>query len=196
LRPKLEIGLAILTGVLFVAFGIASNASKVAFAIPCIALWGAYATWRVLRGERKRLGLTFEGFWSASIVPGLMVLGIVAIAIARRAWLGWTSPPRETWLLLLIYPPWGLVQQMLVQVFVAQNVSVLGVPRAVVIVLGALLFGAVHAPDWTLVAITTFSGLIWTWCFLRRPTLIPIALAHGWSGAFMYTWILDRSALH
>jgi membrane protease YdiL (CAAX protease family) len=84
---------------------------------------------------------------------------------------------------------------MLVQVFVAKNAMTLGVPRAGAIVLGAFVFGIVHAPDWTLVAITAFSGLVWTWCFLRRPTLFPLALAHGWSGAFVYTWILDRSAL-
>lgn len=196
MRARLELVFAVLTGAIFVAFGIASSASRVYFAVPCIAAWGGYAVWRASRGERKELGLTFDDFWRASIVPGLGVLAIVALALARRVWLGWSPPPNETWLLLAIYPPWGLVQQMLVQVFVARNLARFGVQRHVVIALAAILFGAVHAPDWTLVGVTTLSGLVWTWCFLRHPTLIPIALAHGWSGAFLYTWILDRSALH
>jgi hypothetical protein len=194
--PRIELAAAALTGVLFVVFGLVSNASKVVFAVPCIAAWGAYAIWRVSRGERRALGLTLDGIARASSVPAAMVLAIVALSIVRKISIGWTPPPKETWLLLLIYPPWGLVQQMIVQVFVAKNLSTLGVPRALVVPIGALVFGAVHAPDWTLVAITAPAGLVWTWWYLRHPTLIPIAIAHGWSGAFVYTWILDRSALH
>lgn len=194
--PRTELAFAALTGVLFVVFGLVSSASKVFFAVPCIAAWGAYAIWRTARGHQKELGLTLDGIGRASTVPAAMVLATVVVSIVRRIWLGWTAPPPETWLLLLIYPPWGLVQQMIVQVFVARNLVLLGVPRPLVVPIGALVFGAVHAPDWTLLAITAPAGLVWTWWFLRHPTLIPIAIAHGWSGAFVYTWILDRSALH
>jgi membrane protease YdiL (CAAX protease family) len=65
----------------------------------------------------------------------------------------------------------------------------------VTVYFAAIVFGAVHAPDWTLVGLCAVAGLVWTWCYLRHPTLLPLALAHGWSGAFVYTWILDRSAL-
>jgi hypothetical protein len=196
MRARLELAFAGLTGVLFVTFALVSNASKVFFAAPCIVLWSAYAIWRTAKGERRELGLTFEGLGRASIVPGAMVLAVIAISVARRVWLGWTPPPSETWLLLLIYPPWAFVQQLIVQVFVAKNLAALGMPAFFVVVTSAIVFGAVHAPDWTLVELCTGAGLVWTWWFRKHPTLIPLAIAHGWAGAFVYGWILERSALN
>lgn len=184
--PRTELALAALTGVLFVVFGLVSSASKVVFAVPCIALWGAYGIYR--RKEISWLGRPRD-----YTVPIALVVAIVAIAIAKR---GIANPPRETWLLLLLYPPWGLVQQMIVQVFVARNLRTLGLSAWLVVPFAAIVFGAVHAPDWTLVAITTGAGLVFTGWYLRHPALVPLALAHGWSGAFVYTWILNRSALH
>lgn len=75
--PRTELALAALTGVLFVVFGLVSNTSKVVFAVPCIAPWGAYGIYR--RKEIAWLGLPRD-----YTVPLALVAGIVAISIAKR----------------------------------------------------------------------------------------------------------------
>jgi membrane protease YdiL (CAAX protease family) len=72
--------------------------------------------------------------------------------------------------LLLLYPVWGLFQQLMVQGIVARPLA-LGirpvVSRPIAVVLASLLFGAVHPPDITLLAATAIMGLAFTPLYLR-----------------------------
>ena len=98
--------------------------------------------------------------------------------------------------LFLLYPIWGVVQQLLVQGMVAANLSDapggLGSPYAVTPI-AAVLFGAVHVPNWKLTAATFAMGLAFTPLYLRHRNLWPLGLYHGWLGALFYVWVLDRN---
>jgi membrane protease YdiL (CAAX protease family) len=97
--------------------------------------------------------------------------------------------------LLILYPVWGLFQQLLVQGIVVRPLA-LGVTPVVspatAIALSAALFGAVHLPDTTLAAATAVMGLVFTPFYLRWNNLWPLGLFHGWLGVTFYFWCLGR----
>lgn len=94
--------------------------------------------------------------------------------------------------LLVLYPLWGLVQQVLVLGLLVHNALALGAPRPAAVALAAAGFAAVHAPDWTLCAATALLGLINAVLFFRYRNVWPLALLHGWLGALFYRWVLAR----
>lgn len=94
--------------------------------------------------------------------------------------------------LLVLYPLWGIVQQLLVLGMLAHNLDVLGVRRPMVLAVAAFGFAAVHVPDWPLVGATALLGLVNALLFFRHRNLWPLALLHGWLGALFYRWVLDR----
>jgi len=130
--------------------------------------------------------------WAASW-PCVAVFGAAAAAmLGFRLLRRWMPLPAGFLAVLALYPLWALVEQFLVQALFAANLRQLGVPRSGVVGTAALLFGLVHAPDWTLVGLCTAAGALWTFLFLQRPNLIPLALAHGWLGALAYYLVLGR----
>jgi membrane protease YdiL (CAAX protease family) len=61
-----------------------------------------------------------------------------------------------------------------------------------VIPVGALLFGLAHWPDGVLMATTFLLGVVFIPMYLRWRNLWPLGVYHGWLGALMYFWILQR----
>jgi hypothetical protein len=94
--------------------------------------------------------------------------------------------------LLLLYPLWGLVQQLLVLGVVAGNVLALGGSRRLALAIAAPGFAAVHVPDWPLCGATALLGAVCCLLFLRWRNLWPLGVLHGWLGACFYRWVLGR----
>jgi membrane protease YdiL (CAAX protease family) len=94
-------------------------------------------------------------------------------------------------LLAVLYPAWGLVQQVLVQGMVVRNLEGALSPPAIAVAAG-LLFGAVHLPHVALAAATALLGAVFTLIFLRSRNVWPLGLCHGWLGVLFYAWVLAR----
>lgn len=167
------------------------------WALPLLAVWAVYLVARAVRrpdlwvewGLRPtgwRHGLAWHG--------GAMVaaLSVVAAVGAVRASL---ALPTHAWVLLLLYPPWALCQQFVLQNVVVANAAVVGIKRAWLPFLGMLLFGAAHLPDLRLAGLTALGGLLWTGLWLRARNLWLLALGHAAVGTFAFLWVLGRDPL-
>lgn len=157
---------------------------------------GAFVTYAAVRLRRAEV----RAAW------GVQRRGLAACARAALAWfvrgvfamaaVGWARGTLVLDLhllpLLLLYPLWGFVQQVLVLGLVAANLDRLGVARGIVLASAALGFAAVHLPDWPLCAATAMLGLLNAALFFRHRNVWPLALLHGWLGALFYRWVLAR----
>ncbi len=101
-----------------------------------------------------------------------MPFGVLAI-ISLIA-IGWYQNTLNiTWHILpilLLYPFWGIIQQFLVIGLIAGNLNDLKsvkVSNYVIILLTALLFGAIHAPYWWLVIGTFVLALFYGFVYLE-----------------------------
>lgn len=160
----------------------------------CAALWLAYVLTRARRAPAilAQWGLRLDNLAGASVrsLP-LFVLAVVLL-LGYRILKGWRPLPLASLPLFVLYPAWGLGQQLLIQALFAANLRRLGLAPALIVPLAAAVFGLMHVPDWTLAALTAAAGAAWATLFLWTPNLIPLALSHGWLGTLVYYWVLAR----
>jgi hypothetical protein len=192
-RSKLEIAAVILTGATFLVFENVLHL-KLPFLITCTLLWSIYLVRRILQ---DRTVLADWGLRRDTLRPAaLLCLGFFAVAAGTfacyRLWKGWLPLPATALVVLALYPIWGFIQQFVVQALVTKNLDRLGVNKALIVPIAAVLFGLAHLPDWPLVGLCFVAGLAWSATFLWRPNLIPIAITHAWLGTLTYYWILER----
>ena len=193
-RQLAEIGAVVLTGAgQFAATSL--DASSVY--IPAVmASWGGYVGYRAATEPGFLRDAGFSGqnagrAWRDATLFAAGAVGGMAIIGASRGTLdtdGLLVP------LLVLYPAWGLTQQFLVQSMLTRNLAAAGLPAAAIPPVSAAAFGAVHVPNWDLVAATTFAGAAFTHLYQRDGTLWPLGVYHGALGAFAYVWVLDRQS--
>ena len=194
-RAAAEIGAVVLTGVGHLA---ASEAGLSGAYIPVVvAGWGGYVGYRAATepGTLAELGFTGERLGRAARDVGLLSAGAVLAMGAVGAANGSLHVDRTLGVLLVLYPAWGLTQQMLVQGYVTRHLADAGLPAPAVVPVTAAAFGVVHVPNWPLVGATTALGAAFTPLYLRDRTLWPLGVAHGALGALFYVWVLDRDPL-
>jgi hypothetical protein len=167
---------------------------KLQFLIPCAALWMGYFLHRLAKERTlaKEWGIRLDNVRAAA--PPL--LGVFAgSALGLFVWhlaVGGGAIPAGAWVLFLIYPVWSFLQQFVLQALVASNLERLGLARAAIVPIAAVLFGLAHLPDWPLAALCAVAGLAWTALYLRCRQLPLLALTHAWLGALAYYWVLQR----
>ena len=161
--------------------------------------WACFVAVRGFRHPRvfRQWGFRSENLLRASAIPAVL-LGAAALALGAYAFAqGRFVLPLDAVLLFLLYPVWGLAQQFLALGVAVQNlelVPALGRPWLLAVI-GAALFGAVHAPDWWVVAATFLLELILVPVFLRYRNLWPLGVLHGWLGVLFYLLGLGRNVL-
>lgn len=192
----LEMGAVALTGAGHLTFS-ALDASR--WFIPIASLsWGGYLAYRTRtqEGFLQDVGLGRRGLRGAFRDASFVALGSTALMAGAGALQGTLDLDPDLLPLFLLYPAWGLVQQVLVQGMVVANLSEakrrLGSPYVVTPV-AAGLFGMVHLPNWKLTAATATLGFAFTPLYLRHGNLWPLGLYHGWLGALFYFWVLDKN---
>ena len=167
--------------------------------LACVG-WGGYVLLRLRQDPTRLASWGFarahsRGAWIATTAIALPAIAAMAGMGLARDQLTFRG---ALWATLALYPLWGLVQQTLVQVFVARSLrhapSPLGADASVVLI-SALLFAAVHAPQVELMGATLLLGGAFTAIYLRWPNLWPLGLWHGWLGAFFYAWVLGKFPL-
>jgi uncharacterized protein len=155
--------------------------------------WLAYVVHRARTpGVLARWGLTRANLGpcarAAAVALATGAAAIAAIGLARGTFvLDLALVP-----LLLAYPLWGWIQQLLVLGIVVRGLEDLGCARAALVPIGAVGFAAVHVPDWPLCAATLTLGVVCCALFLRYRNLWPLGVLHGWLGALFYRCVLAR----
>jgi membrane protease YdiL (CAAX protease family) len=170
---------------------------KLFFIILSILAWAGY----VIFQSRKAPGiLWYWGFRTDNfkeVIIKILPFGIVSlIAFFVVGYyqgtmnLNWNIIP-----ILILYPIWGIVQQLLVIGLVGgnlQDMKEIRINKFVIIALTALLFGLVHFPFYWLMAATFFLALLYGFIYLKSRNLYVLGLFHGWLGCLFYYTVLDR----
>ena len=195
MRFWLECGAVLLTGLLFLGF--VSVGAKGLFIGLASLSWIGYIFRRVRQDSTLwvRWGFHVENLRAAFFWPTVFFV----VGVALMAWYG-TANGRMLWpghmfVLFLLYPLWGILQQFLVQALGVANLMTLFPKQGWMVALpvGVVLFSLVHYPDgWLLMGATGIMACVFIPCYLRDRNLWPLGLYHGWLGTFFYLWVLGR----
>lgn len=191
-RPALEVGAVVLTALLqFVFYDLLPG--RGIFLLTVVIAWVAYVVTSIRRRPEalRELGLAREGLASSAAAAGAIFFvgaGICFVVASRRGSV--VVSPNMLWTALL-YPVWGLLQQVLVQGVVVRHLS-RALPRTVVVLVAGALFGLVHLPHLALSGATAVLGVAFTIVFLRHRNVWALGLCHGWLGVLFYFWVLGR----
>jgi membrane protease YdiL (CAAX protease family) len=91
----------------------------------------------------------------------------------------------------ILYLPWALLQQFLLQFYLAGRLQLL-LPFRLAIIGTALAFSAVHFPRVLVMALTCIAGVFWAMNYCRYRRLLPLAVSHALLGSTVHYWILGR----
>jgi hypothetical protein len=191
-RSTLEVSAAGLTAALhFVFYEILPG--RGAFIVVTILAWLIYVASRIRRepSSLHEFGLSKRGLRGSSVASAVVLIVGASFCILvglGRATLRFTP---DMLILALLYPLWGLEQQLLVQGMVVRNL----VPRfstAAVAAVAGVLFGLVHLPHLALAIATAVVGAVFALIFLRWRNIWALGVCHGWLGVFFYFWVLGR----
>src|SRR5262249_37578434 len=146
----LELGLVLLTAVLHFVFQGALHLDG-PYIAAAVLFWTGYLLFRVRVPEQAQAW----GLRRDTLVPSLFANGLV-IALGALGMIGYGAlrgrggpPPSSLYFLLVFYPVWGLIQQFIICALVGKNLEAIFGSRGWAVVVGAILFGAVHLPNWT-----------------------------------------------
>jgi hypothetical protein len=185
------------TAALNFAFMEAGPRSSPAFIAGTCVFWVLFVIVRVSRDKRilRTWGFRADNLWEAALIPAAVFALGVAGCGAYGFWYGTLHFPGHALVLLLLYPVWGVIQQFLVLGVVVGNLERLRILRArkpLLILIGAILFGLVHAYDPRLVPVTFLLELLIIPLYFKDRNLWPLGVLHGWLGVFVYLWVLNR----
>lgn len=94
----------------------------------------------------------------------------------------------------LRYPLWSLVQQWLLMAVIVPRLHAFIAPRAPLALAAGLVFGMMHAPNFTLMLATAGGGTAWAWLGLRHRALLPLVASHAVLGLCLL-WLVPASLL-
>ena len=194
IRPLLELGALALTASLHLLWP-SLGLSRALLVLPLVVGWLSYFAlrWRLKPKLIADLGFRRQGLWESARLCGLLIL----VAAPAMLTYGWWHEAELTWafgLTLLVYPVWGLVQQLLLQGLISHNLDKY-LPVAATTLISSTLFGLVHWNEPILVGATFLLGLVLTPLYLKHRNLWALGVAHGWLGSLIYPLVLLREPL-
>jgi hypothetical protein len=171
---------------------------QMVFTIAAILFWIAFVGVRVHRDRSvlRGWGFTGQGFWhGVRMLLPYSAVGLVATLgyglVAKTLIFSW-----RFFLLLALYPAWGLVQQFLVVGLLAGNLRKGGrLPEGVIILVIAVLFAAIHLPSIPLVVVAGVMIAITTSVYFKTANLYSLGLFHGWIACLSYFFVLGHDPL-
>jgi membrane protease YdiL (CAAX protease family) len=150
-------------------------APRTAVAVPVVLVLGLALVRAFRTGE---WGFTRRAFLPALSQTAVMTT-IAAAAIAFAGWrIGSWHDAHDAWSRLVLLIPWALGQQLVLQTALLRDAQ-RAAGRSGGILVAALVFGALHAPNPFLIAATFVSALVWCWQYDRHPHVVPPALSHA-----------------
>lgn len=152
-----------------------------------------YLTFRVAHGKRVLLrewGFKKENFLASFRfqLPYLVVITIVLFGVG--IWLGNMPLPPSFFIVLLLYPLWGLAQQFALQNFLVRNLTSLLPNPFLRAVVSSLFFSLSHIPNTSLVLLSFFAGVFLTLIYTRVSNIWAIGITHGVLGTLAVYLVL------
>jgi len=157
--------------------------------------WLAYLIY-FIRTDKEQLtewGFRKEGFRESILLLWPFALAAVVLFAVYGYYSGKMIVSWHIFLSLLMYPIWGIAQQFIILGLVAGNLRN-RLPLIWVILITALLFSAVHFPNYWLMGGTLILALVYTNVYLKYNNLWALGIIHGWLGSFFYFFILGKDA--
>jgi membrane protease YdiL (CAAX protease family) len=195
-RRVLEISAVILTAI--GKFIFMDNLNwRFPFVAVAIISWLNYIIYR----KRKQPGITkYWGFRTdnfKSVLKKVLPFGLLAVVtfFAVGFYRGTLNISWHIIPILILYPVWGTIQQFLLIALTAGNLQEMKnqkLNKGGIILLSALLFGAIHYPFLWLMLATFILALFYGWIYLSERNIYVLGLFHGWLGGFFYYTVLER----
>lgn len=191
-----EVLAAVMTGVLHPLTAHVFEAKGVFILVAAVG-WSFYI-WLRVRGDKRAIrvwGLSADGLRPTARIAAVFAIAATAVMAVVAVSRGSLQFHADMIPLVLLYPVWGLIQQVLVQGMVVGNLiscyPYLSRSTSVVVAAG-LLFGAVHLPDPVLTVASALVGGLFAAVFVRHRNVWPLGFAHGVLGVPFYFWVLER----
>jgi len=167
------------------------------FITAAIIFWVSYIIYRSRKqpGILKYWGFRMNNFFS--VIKRLLPLGFVAVIAFVGVGL-YQNTLNVTWHIipiLILYPLWGVIQQFLLIGLTVGNLQDFPerkFDKALVILIAALLFGAIHYPFTWLMIATFFLAVVYGWIYWKERNLYVLGIFHGWLGGIFYYTVLGR----
>ena len=168
-----------------------------------LAAGGAWIYYIVARIRRRPELIHSWGFSSKNLKKTfLIVMPVTAAAVAGAAIYGFVSGALllhwHMWIIFLLYPAWGVIQQFLLVVLVAGNLDRMSrgkFPRLLIVMPTAVLFAIVHIPVPLLMAVTFFMGIFTTTMYLRYRSVWALGVFHGLFATALYFFVMGQDPL-
>lgn len=175
-------------------------------AVPAVLALALMINSHRVRGETWReLGFAAAHFWRALRLLALPTLLACAALAALGYWAGSFHRTSHFYSNLFFLPAWALIQQYALQGFVYRRVrSILAAAdkparQRLAIIVTAIIFALAHAPNVTLMLLTLFGALGWSWVYERAPNLYALAISHALVSLLLMTalpaWLLDSMSV-
>jgi membrane protease YdiL (CAAX protease family) len=195
-RRILEISAVILTAIGKFIFMDCLN-WRFPFVALAIISWVSYIIYRKSKqpGVTKYWGFRTDNF--KTVLKKVLPFGILALITFFGIGF-YKGTLNITWHIipiLILYPIWGTIQQFLLIALTAGNLQDLKgqkFNKGIIILLSALLFGAIHYPFVWLMTATFILAMFYGWIYLSQRNLYVLGLFHGWLGGIFYYTVLDR----
>lgn len=147
----------------------------------------------LVRHERVRsLGFHTQDFGTCMRRFGPALIGLAVALFGVGLLLGTIRPLGYEHALgaFALYLPWGLFQQYLLNGYFLKRFEMTLAPTAAG-VLTAMLFCAVHTPNWFLMLVTLVGGYGAVWVYQRHKNLYFLGLAHAVIGTLLFMVVPD-----
>ena len=170
---------------------------KLFFITIAILSWAGYLLRRKLKDPEilHEWGFRTDNFKEVlkMVLPfgiGAVLIFFIIGSIQNTLNLTWHIIP-----ILVIYPVWGVIQQFLIIGLVEGNLldqNAISIPKSVVVIFTAILFGLLHYPYWWLVLGTFILALFYGFIYIRSRNLYVLGLFHGWLGGIFFYTVVGR----
>ena len=165
------------------------------FTLGAIAFWVIFVLLRHKADPSilRRWGFTRARLGEASLLCGIAFVASAAFCVIFGLVSGNTLINWNLALLLLVYPPWGMIQQFLLVALLADNLMALTRERSsepAVAMLTAVVFAGIHFPETPLMIATFFLGATTTLIFFRTRNIWLIGVLHGWFATLFYFLVM------
>jgi hypothetical protein len=166
---------------------------RLPFIICTLAAWSTYAVSRP-RAIRAYWGFRTDNF--GVVLRLLAPLAVISAAsfiaiglIKNKLNITWHILP-----IMLFYPVWGTIQQLLCVGLVTGNLQDMSKPLNGLhnMLVTATLFSIMHYPDTMLMAGTFVLALVYSLVYQKQRNIYALGLFHGWLGALFYYSIVGR----
>jgi len=193
-RPVWDIGFVVTLCAVYVLSRLFPSLGGV-WASTGVVVVAGFAILEMQRGVRSfgEMGIRTDNLRPA-LSLSLHVLGPLLAASAIFATVKGVSQPGHFAIALLAYPVWGFGQQVLFQGILLEAFRRLKWGDWGILATN-VLFVAVHYPSRFLMIFTALGGPLFSWLYLKRPNVLPLAVFHGIFGALLYYVFRDKDVV-